>query len=294
MSAMFDERPVVVGVPDDDVEDALRFAAQEARRSGCGLWVVHSHHAGMSTWGEAVLHRAVARAVELAGPGTPVTGQLVAGIPVEAVLAAFPQARAVVLRHRDVLHLLRTLTSERAAEIRTPVVCVPQHWDGPDPDQRPVSVGVEHTAEAGPLVRAAADQAAARGASLRVVHVWNLRSRPDPQLEERVGGEWDSGARADLDRAVAACGTTVPVTVEVDHGDPTETLLAVARDSQLLVLARNEHRADVGSRMGRAARALLHQSDAPLLVLPPPRAGRRAAAGSPASAWGLAETPVLL
>jgi len=270
MSTAYDERPVVVGIPDDDVEDALLFAAQEARRNGCGLWVVHSDHAGRSSWGEAVLDRAVARATELAGPGTPVTGRLVAGVPVEAVLAAFPDARAVVLRHRDVLHLLHTLTSDLAAEIRTPVVCVPQRWEHPDPDPRPVAVGVEHTPEAGPLVRAAAEQAAVRGVPLRVVHVWSVRNRLDPRLEERVGGEWDSGVRADLEHAVTASGTTVPVTVEIGHGDATRTLLDVARESQLLLLGRNEPRSDVGCRMGRAGRALLHDSAAPILVLPPP------------------------
>lgn len=262
MSARYDERPVVVGVHDHDVDDALRYAVQEARRHGCGLWVVHSHEAGAPA-DEAVLGRAVARAGELAGPGLRVTGRLVAGVPVESVLVSFPESRTVVLRHRDVLHLLRTLTSDRAAGIHTPVVCVPQHWEGMEPDPRPVAVGVEHLATAGPLVRAAAEEAAARGVPLRVVHVKSPREHADPLL--------DSDARDDLDEAVAACGTSVPVTVEVDHAEVAEALLAVARESQLLVLGRNEPRADVGSRMGRAARSLLHESAAPLLVLPPPQ-----------------------
>lgn len=270
MSARYDERPVVVGVPDDDVEDALFFAAQEARRHDCDLWVVHSHREDESSRGEDVLARTVARATELAGPGTPVTGRLVAGRPVEAVLTSFPEAREVVLRHRDVLHLLNTLTSDLAAGIRTPVVCVPQHWGYPDPDPRPVAVGVEHPADAAHLVRAAAAQAAARGVALRAVHVCRARRHPDPRLD-RADGERDAGARADLAHAVDACGADVPVTIEVGRGDPTQTLLAAAHESQLLVLARNEHRADVGSRMGRAARALLHESEAPLLVLPPPQ-----------------------
>ena len=260
MFARYDERPVVVGVHDLDVEDALRFAAREARRHGCALWIAHSHDAGTSA-DEAVLDRAVARAGELAGPGIPVAGRLVTGVPVESVLVAFPEARSVVLRHRDVLHLLRTLTSEHAAAIHTPVVCVPQHWEDADPDLRPVAVGVEHLAAAGPLVAAAAEEAAARGVPLRVVHVRSLREPADPIVE--------SEAHDDLREAVAACGTRVPVTVEVDHAEATETLLGVARESQLLVLRRNEPRAEVGCRMGRAARSLLYDSQAPLLVLPP-------------------------
>ncbi|MBA2953710.1 hypothetical protein GON03_05230 [Nocardioides sp. MAH-18] len=262
MSTRYDERPVVVGIHDHDVDDALRYAVQEARRNGCGLWVAHSHDAGRSV-DVAVLDRAVARAGELAGPDVPVTGRHVAGVPVESVLVAFPEARTVVLRHRDVLHLLRTLTSDVAAAIHTPVVCVPQHWAAAEPDRRPVAVGVEHLSTAGPLVRAAAEEASGRGVPLRVVHVRSIRGQADPILE--------SEAHDDLDEAVATCGATVPVTVEVDHGEATETLLAIARESQLLVLGRNEPRAGVGCRMGRAARSLLHDSAAPLLVLPPPQ-----------------------
>jgi nucleotide-binding universal stress UspA family protein len=260
MSARHDERPVVVVAHDHDVEEALRYAAQEARRHGSALWVAYSHDTDAPT-DEAVLARAVARASELAGPGIPVAGRVVAGPPVASVLSAFPEARTAVLRHRDVLHLLRTLTSDLAAAIDTPVVCVPPHWTGADPDVRPVTVGVERPRSAAPLVRAAAEEAAARGVALQVLHVRDLRDQADAD-DERA-------AQHDLDEVVGALGVSVPVRVEIDHGEPTESLLAAARESQLLVLGRNRPRDDVGSRMGRAARTLLHDSQAPLLVLPP-------------------------
>jgi nucleotide-binding universal stress UspA family protein len=263
-----DTQPVVVGVPDDDVDDTLRFAVQEASRHDCGIHLVHTHEPGQAAWGAEVLRRVRARAEDLA-PALPVSGQLVAGMPVDALLAAAADARLAVVRRRDILHLFRILTGERAAAARVPVVCVPPGWDVRADDQRPVTVGVEYLARAEGLLRAATLLAAERATRLRVLHVQPPPRRTDRIFEDRLGAEWDATVRADLEHALARCGAESTTSIDVQHGQPAVALLAAAAGSQLLVLGRNDPAALGGPRLGRAARAVLHDSPAPVLLVPP-------------------------
>lgn len=126
--------PVVLAALDDEVGAALEFAVDEARRHGCPVRVV--------AYDREVLARVLAR-VE----GVPAQGNLVTGTPVRAVLDASSDARLVVVRRRDLLHLFRALTDPDDVLPTTwadpPIACVPPVWS-PRPDyDRPVTVGVE-------------------------------------------------------------------------------------------------------------------------------------------------------
>ncbi len=137
--------PVVLAVLDDDVDAAMQFAVAEATEQGCGLRLV--------AYDDAVLGRALTRV-----RGIPVEGRLVHGAPVRAVLDASADARLVVVRRRDLLHLIRALTA--ADEVLPtswtdpPVACVPPDWSASD-DELPATVGVEDAADTETLVEQA-------------------------------------------------------------------------------------------------------------------------------------------
>jgi hypothetical protein len=234
---------------------------------------MHSYAAGDRAWGEAVLRRAVALAEVMAGPHVPVTGRLVAGPPVEAVLAASPDARLVVVRRRDVLHLFRVLAGEgasrRAPHRHLPVACVPPTWE-PTPGRRlPVTVGLEETSHGAELLAQSLEIARVHGTSLRVVHAWHFPGRYDAMIEERVGDEWGELARAEIEDLVAGArgDNHVDVEIEVRHAWSTEALLDAASRSDVLVLGRNESADGYGVRLGKSPRAILHAAECPVLLL---------------------------
>ena len=139
--------PVVLAVPDDDVATALAFAIDEAARHACGLRLVG--------YDEAMLREVAARVA-----GVVVEVRVVRGPPVRAVLDASADARLVVVRRRDLLHLIRALTDPDEVIPTTfadpPIACVPPAWVLPV-DDRPVAVGIEDTDDAAVMLERAHD-----------------------------------------------------------------------------------------------------------------------------------------
>ncbi|WP_395659361.1 hypothetical protein [Nocardioides sp.] len=157
--------PVVLAALDDEVGAALAFALDEARRHHCPLRVV--------AYEDDVLQRVLARVGEV-----PAEGRLVSGTPVRAVLDASADARLVVVRRRDLLHLFRALTDPDDVLPTTwadpPVACVPPVWSPRPDDDRPITVGVEDAATAGPLLERALE--ACGEGPLRTVHAAHQRA----------------------------------------------------------------------------------------------------------------------
>lgn len=157
--------PVVLAALDDEVGAALEFAVDEARRHDCPLRVV--------AYEQTVLTRVLARVGDL-----PAEGHLVTGTPVRAVLDASADARLVVVRRRDLLHLFRALTDPDAVLPTTwadpPVACVPPTWSPRPDDDRPVTVGVEDGAAATLLLERA--QEVCGSSPLRSVHALHERA----------------------------------------------------------------------------------------------------------------------
>ncbi len=177
--------PIVVSVPNGDLDPAQRFAATEAALHGTPVRLVHAYEPGPSLSGPPVtqagatevLRRALLRAEQVMGPGIEVTGGLVRGPAVESVLDASHEAWVVVLQRRDLLHLIRSLTRsmDRAAVRRAhlPLVCVPP-TEVAAADDLPVTVGVDAPEHSTALLRAAVAIAHERGAPLRVLHTWSF------------------------------------------------------------------------------------------------------------------------
>ncbi|WP_395691451.1 hypothetical protein [Nocardioides sp.] len=224
--------PVVLAALDDDVSAALSFALDEARRQGCPLRVV--------AYDEGVLERVLDRV-----GGVPGEGRLVTGTPVRAVLDASADARLVVVRRRDLLHLVRALTDPDGVLPTTwadpPVACVPPGWTSRSDDERPVTVGVEDPAAATVLLQSALDVCGA--GPLRSVHA----------AHQRAGA----------------------------------ALLEAAACSRVLVLGRNPADRRGGTRLGRTARTVLHQSPCPVVLLPPLPAPRHPEGCGPAAHPGV-------
>ena len=274
--------PIVVSVPRGGLGAALRFAAAEAAVHQCPVRLVHAYEPGPTLSGPPVteagaarvLRAAVRDAVQTLGPGTEVTGELVRGPCVEAVLDASPDARVVVLQRRDLLHLIRSLTRSldgpavRRAHI--PMVLVPPGWDPPVGDDRPVTVGIDAPEHSADLLRASVALAHEHGAPLRVLHTWSFPKPYDDAVLERVGREWEAWAREDMETVLRPLrpGLAVDVEIDVHHGPPLPSLLAAAARSRLVVLGRHGIHRALGSRLGPVTRAVLHDAPCPVLLLP--------------------------
>lgn len=287
-------RPVVVGVGPDEMDSALRWAAEEAVRAGCGLHLVHAIHIAPATpetvtldvdvdaWGREVLAPAVKRAEDLVDGAVPVTHELRRGAPVQVLVEAGRTARMVVLEHRHLSRLSRvvnrTVAGGVAAHLRVPVVAVPSGWERPA--GKPVVVaGVDVPERSVEVLGTAVAEARARGASLRVVHSWALPVHHEGILID--AGEhqrWTEVSRAEVRAALDDLGdesVAIEADVVVHPGRAIEAILDACHDAELLVIGRHDPLVPIGSHIGPVARAVLREATCPVL-LASPRAHRAA------------------
>lgn len=266
--------PIVVAVPwGGEVESVLHFAAVEARVHGCGLRLVLAHPPGGEERAEVLLRRAAAVARLLAGPSIRITVRRVAGPPIETVLADSNDARAVVLRSRDSLHLLRTLALGVAPICeRVPIVCVPSAWSPRVRDPRPVLLGIEDPDESAAALTSALQIAHAHGTSLRVLHTWQFTGPCDDVVLRQVGSELSDSLASSLRSVLSRCQRMdalgdVPVEVVVRHGIAADVMVQAAADAQVMVLSRNRPSQDGSVHLGRTTRASLHEIPCPVVLL---------------------------
>lgn len=143
-----------------------------------------------------------------------------------------------------------------------------------------VHVGLSLARDEAALLSAAADQAAARGSSLRVIH-----ALPQGCPPHRVGTEQEKTWRA---IRTSADLIDVPVLVDVVRGDPMTTLVDGCGPDDLLVVGTRGGGTLAGFIPGSVARSVLDRSPCDVLVVPPGlepgRGSARTAAGSRSSA----------
>ncbi len=146
-----------------------------------------------------------------------------------------------------------------------------------------VVVGYDTSAESASAVRWAAVEAARRGWTLEVVHVWGFAG----QEGGGAGGSWlgrqvlaqvqevaDEGAS--LARAAAP---GVHAEGVVLHGPPGAVLVERAQDARAVVLGRHGSGRVRGTLVGSVASGVLHHATCPVVVIP--EDSHRAAAGEP-------------
>lgn len=281
--------PIVVGIGPDEVDSALEFAAEEAIRVGCGLHLVHAVHVvpggpenvlltavDLDAWGRDTLRLAVKRADDLVQEAVPVTSELRSGSPVQVLVEVGRSARMVVLEHRRLSRLARivsrTVAGGVAARLRVPVVAVPSGWTRPTGDPIVVA-GVDVPARSAEVLSAAAAEARARGAALRVVHSWALPVHQKGMLID--AGEhdrWTDLSRAEVRAALDDLGdesVALEADVVVRPGRAIDAILAASADADLLVIGRHDPIVPVGSHIGPVARAVLREATCPVLLASP-------------------------
>ncbi|WP_345442778.1 universal stress protein [Actinoallomurus vinaceus] len=281
---------VLVGTDgSDSATAAVVWAAEAASRRGLPLRILHAaapwlydtpvdpRFATVRTWllstGGQVVDAAVAAARER-DPDVAVEGELVPGPAARALLGREDAAVIVLGGHGTgpaAGLLLGSTTLQVVSHARVPTVVV----RGLEPAvRREVAVGVDTVAAGEPAIGFAFEEAALRGARLRVVHVWSHPASAgpgdmqplvyDPQI---VAGE----ELRRLEESLVAWREKFPAVdavSEVVHGRPARVLAGASAQADLLVVGTRGRGGFTGLLLGSVSHALLHRAHCPLAVVP--------------------------
>jgi nucleotide-binding universal stress UspA family protein len=144
-----------------------------------------------------------------------------------------------------------------------------------------VVVGVDGSAASSGALRAAIDEAARRGTTVRVLAAWDVatmwsdmyaltateKNAVVTRLEQAVVSAVDDARR----EAASVLGPGTPViTTEVVNGPPSDLLIGEAERAELLVVGRRGHGAIRGLLLGSVALRCVVHAPCPVLVVPPP------------------------
>jgi nucleotide-binding universal stress UspA family protein len=281
---------ILVGTDGSDGgTSAVRWAAEEAPRRGMSLRILHAvppwlyetpvdpRFASVRDWllsqGGQVLDSAVTAAREL-DPGLPVEGAVVPGPAARVLLERAGDTAMLVLGGRGTGAmglLLGSTTLQVVAHAPVPVVVV---RDLPAAVRREVVVGVDTAAAGETAIGFAFEEAALRGARLRLVHAWTHPAsagpgdmRPlvyDPQV---VAGE----ELRRIEEALLAWREKFPAVEMVSealHGRAARVLAEASARADLLVVGTRGRGGFAGLLLGSVSHALLHRARCPLAVVP--------------------------
>ncbi|WP_326822803.1 universal stress protein [Streptosporangium sp. NBC_01756] len=138
-----------------------------------------------------------------------------------------------------------------------------------------ILVGVDGSQTALEAVSWAVQEAALRGAGLRIVHImpaWPLEMAEDAPYAD-VGRWMRDGAASMLTDAVERAREQdghVEVESLLLPGDPRLVLIEAAKDADLLVVGSRGRGGLAGLLLGSVSHALLHHAACPLIVTPAP------------------------
>jgi nucleotide-binding universal stress UspA family protein len=282
---------VVVGVAAENTTSAIRWAVDEARTRQLPLHLVHAFgtpgailtnetHGRVFDRAEHALNQAIDHARGLAHGTVQVSAELDGEHePVDALVKLSRDAGIVVLQHRMLGPVHRAFSGSMvnavAARAHSPVVSVGESWRPREP-HGVVTVAVQEPDDALDMLTAAGEEAAARGASVNVLHAWWLSSGYDVVVvddayrkeRELEAHEWLDPVLAEYERLQP--GTTV--TTQIRHAPPLEAILDAAATSDMLVIGRRRRVLPQGSHLGPVSRAVLDHTDTPVLVIGKPSA----------------------
>ncbi|MGA5448199.1 universal stress protein [Streptomyces umbrinus] len=173
--------------------------------------------------------------------------------------------------------LLGSVGQHVLAKAKCPVVMVrAKTQSAAEANTGEVVVGLQDLGtQSGPLLEFAFRAAAARGATLRAVHAWDLpplygRGPEAGQAAVKPGGLAEQQEKA-LSKALQPWRERFPqVTVveTVDLAFASGVVLQAAADAALVVVGRRVHRPALGMRIGPVAHAVLHHVAAPVVIVP--------------------------
>jgi nucleotide-binding universal stress UspA family protein len=266
---------------------AVRFGAVEADRHDGRLVVTHvlPHNIPMLSelplrTGdlEAVGRHLLAEAAWEARhtvPGVEVASRLLRGRVAGELVGVAAGARLVAVGRESSSVRWRVFTGAVtfgvAARAPCPVVSVPARWQPGRGSSGSVAVGFRSATQDGSLLDHAVDAAATRGATLTVLHAWEIPSRYDELI---AGGghdaDWNLSALEHIEAQLTRLREDHPwveIDVRVVHRQAAQALREASRTSDLLILGRRGA-GPAPFHLGDTARAVLREAVCPVVVVP--------------------------
>ena len=276
MTQAASQSPVVVGADHSTAAaQAVRWAAEQARRRGVPLRIVRAGETG----GSELFPQGVF-------DGVTVTGVVSAEAPLKVLLSEAATARMLVLGpvgDGEVQGVpFGSLPSRLAGHAACPVAVVPEAGSGSvrelgdrsaavrEGGNDPVVAGIDGGPTSEAVLDAAFDEAASREVPLVAVHAWS-----DAEFEDgpRYIG-WEPVAEAEhrvLGENLTAWQEKypdVPVRRIAVRARPRHLLLEWSRRAQLVVIGSRGRGGFPGLALGSTAQALVQYGHGPVLVVP--------------------------
>lgn len=206
-------------------------------------------------------------------PDCEVTSRRVEGTMPAALLEQAAAADLLVVgAHRN--GAASSIMSARFLRLATgsavPIVVVPDHWS---PSDAAIVVGLSGHEASSQAVEVAAGEADATGASLAIVHAWEM---PVPRVEGPISlraspiqvRAQHAKVLRDANQRLRAAYPRLLAEQILSHGDTAGLLLARARDASLLVIGMAHRGILADALLGSVTRELLTHSTVPVCIVP--------------------------
>ncbi|MGQ4616234.1 universal stress protein [Nocardia sp. R7R-8] len=194
------------------------------------------------------------------------------GVPARELIEHSKRARMVVVAAKSQDRLSTLLLGSTALTVANKAACPVTVWRGrldrPQPDERPVLVGVDGSPGCSAAIGEAFELASALGVGVIAVHAWN-----DPDLLQwtPVPDAWETLAQQEeelLSERMAGWSEKYPdvvVTKVVRKATPAEALLG-DEDAQLVLTGNRGHNRLTGLLLGSTSQNLLHHAQRPVVI----------------------------
>ena len=283
---------IVLATSNEPRETAsLRFAADEAQRTGYPLRVVHvvhgTAHEGrahpltyssgpVEEAGRQVVEQVAERLGVLTHGSVPIVTDVFRGRAVDKLIALSAEAHVVIVQRRGrsrITHPLSpSITEAVAGRSFAPVVSVPPGWDPQVEGLDGVALAVGVFARPTHLMLRALESAREHRLPLTVLHALDFPAvEGTDSSREQVRRR--AAAQAGVDRSMTWLQHHYPdvaVTTEIMIGSPATSVLAAVGPRQLLVVGRRDAPFPAYEHVGDVTRHLLRTATVPVVVVPRP------------------------
>ncbi|MGI8460005.1 MAG: universal stress protein [Propionibacteriaceae bacterium] len=285
--------PILAGVDgSNDGLQAVGYATAVASRRNVDLCVVHVAPQNGSLGiplppvvtetllgvGNKLAEAARDYAVSRGFPSDRLTCRVCLGHPSRIFKELSAGASAIVLGRRNLSRLERVFTGSTSQAVgavaHCPVYVVPSGWQ-PRTASRSVTVGIDASDAAQPVLEAAFTEAVSRDLDLRVVYAWappmySYAGRADYQ---DALDHWTEVAEQRITTSVTSYAAKHPGVTVTQHflrQEPIAALLALSTQAELLVLGRSDGGELAGGvdGLGSVSRALVSGAECPVMVVP--------------------------
>lgn len=283
-------RPIVVGVDGSDTSTkAVRWAAEEGRRRGLPLKLVHAHEwigggptFGFGTDGMREQSSQILAHAELTVRQLSEEVALMTAVSEVSAAAALvdesAEASMVVVGSRGrggfAGLMLGSTSLTLVAHAHCPIVVIPVAWSGSASDKDRIVVGVDNSPASEAAVDFAMEEAALRGADVEALQTWHMAQFVAGWAPVPVPVEWTAVVDAEhaaFTESMAVWRTKYPnvrLDLHWEQGHPVPVLVAAGPNADLVVVGSRGRGAVAGLLLGSVSQGLLHDSTCPVAVVP--------------------------